>query len=957
MKLFLRLLFLLQFLVAGFTSYAQDIISGTVFNGQNHESIPGVNVSVKGTTNATQTNSKGRYSLKAAPDAVLIFSFIGFESKQVVITSQHQIDVSLKSNDKEVGEIVVTGSRSAIPRTNISSPVPIDVISAKELKSYGQTDITQILNFIAPSFSSNRQTVSDGTDHVDPASLRGLGPDQVLVLVNGKRRHTSALVNINGTFGRGTVGTDLNSIPVSAIDHIEVLRDGAAAQYGSDAIAGVINIILKKVTPLTISSMYGQSASQTLGRTYTDGKTYQLDASKGWNLNNKGFVNISGQYIDRGATDRSGIDTRPLLYSSVSQKTGEPAADFQTRYNAAKLNDDTRANAAGLSRHDMRVGNAHIKNLAFVANAQYKLNTWADIYLAANYTHRNGDAPGFYRLPSQASQVDTTKYPNGYLPFINTSINDVYLSGGFKGIIHNWNYDLSQTFGENNLAFNITNTVNASLPYGTSPSSFYAGKLIFKQNTTNFDINRKFTFNGLLSSLNTAFGAEYRLDSYQINAGEELSYSFGQPSKNIPGRLVGAKAPAAAGSQVFPGFRPSNAVDKSRHNGGIYADIEGQFGPRLLVEAAGRLEKYSDFGSNFSYKFTGRYKIIDQLSVRGAVATGFRAPSLQQRYFNNESTQFIQGNPTEVLTVNNDSPIVSQFGVGSLTAEKSKDYSLGLSGQVGTFSYTIDAYQINIKNRIVFSSQFSRERKSNGSLDTSGAVNKILNTVDPNAQINSVQFFTNAIDTRTRGLDIVGTDRITLGAAQHYLLLTAGLNFNNTRVTNIRGSSILDANSALKAKLFDRQERSRFETSVPASKINLTAAYTFNKLNIQLRAVRFGNVSYLNQVDPHIAANNLPLNVDQTFTPKWVTDLSVSYKVLKSLTATAGINNIFDVYPDKLYIDPRNNQNNLSGTTTPASNYTSGRDNTSNGRFVYGRAVSQFGFNGRFAFAKLTLIL
>lgn len=956
MNPYLRTLFLAVILFTGVNSFAQQVITGHIFNAVTHESLPGVNVIVKGTTNGTQTNSRGIYSIAATPGSVLVFSFIGFETRETRIGTSLLINIDLKSNDKSLGEVVVTGSRSAIPRTNISSPVPIDVISAKELKSYGQTDITQILNYIAPSFSSNRQSISDGTDHVDPASLRGLGPDQVLVLINGKRRHTSALVNINGTFGRGTVGTDLNSIPVAAIDHIEVLRDGAAAQYGSDAIAGVINIILKKVSPLSVSTTYGQSLSNTLGKTYTDGKTYQIDASKGWNLNDKGFINIAGQYIDRGATDRSGNDTHPLLYSSISQGSTEATTAFDARYATRKAADDNRVTAAGLSRHDMRVGNSHIKNAGFVANGQYKLASWADIYLAANYTHRNGSAAGFYRLPNQTTQVDTTKYPTGYLPFINTSINDVYLSGGFKGAIRKWNYDLSQTFGENNLALDISNTLNASLPLGTSPSSFYAGKLVFRQNTSNIDFNRKFNFSGLLSSLNTAFGAEYRVDGYAIRPGEELSYSYGQPSRNIPGRLAGT-TPAAAGSQVFPGFKPSNALDKSRHNTGIYADIEGQFGPRLLLEAAGRYEKYSDFGSNFSYKFTGRLQVIDQLAIRGAIATGFRAPSLQQRYFNNESTQFIQGSPTEVLTVNNDNPIVRKFGVGNLTAEKSTDYSLGLSGKAGTFTYTVDAYQVSIKNRIVFSSQFTRERTAAGALDTTGAVNKILNTVDPKAVITSVQFFTNAIDTRTRGLDIVGTDRISLGSAQQYLLLSAGLNFNNTRVTNVRGSSILDNSSALKAKLFDRQERSRFETSVPASKINLTAAYTLNKLGIQLRTVRFGSVTYHNQLDPTITANNLPLNVDQTFTPKWVTDLSVSYRFFKSLTVSVGVNNLFDVYPDKLYIDPRNSAANLNGRTTPASSYTSGRDNTSNGHFVYGRAVTQFGNNGRYVFAKLALTL
>ncbi|RYY19599.1 MAG: TonB-dependent receptor, partial [Sphingobacteriaceae bacterium] len=393
---------------------------------------------------------------------------------------------SLKIAGSALNEVVVTGSRSTIPRTNIETPAPVDVISTKELRSFPQADVSQILNYVAPSFTSNRQTVSDGTDHIDPASLRGLGPDQVLVLVNGKRRHTSALVNINGTFGRGSVGTDLNAIPVAAIDHIEVLREGAAAQYGSDAIAGVINIVLKKITPLNVALSYGQDATNTLGRNYYDGKTYQVEASKGWNLNGKGFVNVGAQYIDRGATNRSGADTRPLLYSGLPVKgAAESETDFQTRYAGLKATDDARAQTNGLNRVNMIVGNSRMRNGGFFANGQYKIANWADVYADANYNHKEGKAAGFYRLPSQTTQVDATIYPNGFLPFINTSINDISFIGGIKGKIGSWNYDLSNTYGQNNISFDISNTNNASYPLGTSPTSFEAGKLVFNQNTIN----------------------------------------------------------------------------------------------------------------------------------------------------------------------------------------------------------------------------------------------------------------------------------------------------------------------------------------------------------------------------------------------------------------------------------------------------------------------------------------
>ncbi|EOR92843.1 TonB-dependent receptor [Arcticibacter svalbardensis MN12-7] len=938
-------LFILLFLASTQILLAQSI-TGKITDATNSTPMPGVIVAVVGTSQRTSTNATGEYTLNlAAGPHKLRLSYIGYESLTadiVVSTTATNFDYSLKPSGTTLTEVAIIGSRSP-SRTNINSPVPVDVISAKEIRSYPQSDVTQILNYIAPSFSSNRQTVADGTDHIDPASLRGLGPDQVLVLVNGKRRHTTALVNINGTFGRGTVGTDMNSIPVSSIDHIEVLRDGAAAQYGSDAIAGVINIVLKKITPLVVSSMYGQSATSTLGNNYSDGKTYQFDASKGWSLNGKGFVNVAAQYQDRGATNRGGLDTRPLLYSSLPSKAAtETEADFETRFATLKQADDAKADAAGVNRNNMVVGNSHSKNFGSFANGQYAFSNAASVYLAAGYTHKTGSAAGFIRLPSQATQIDVTLYPNGFLPFINTSINDVSISGGLKGTLGSWKYDVSNTFGENNIAFDIDHTLNASLPIGTSPTSFYAGKLVFSQNTTNLDVSRKFDFDGFLTSLNTAYGAEYRVDSYSINPGEELSYSYGQPSQNIPGRLVGT-SPTAAGAQVFPGFRPANAIDKSRHNTSLYADFEAEFGPRLLVEAAGRYENFSDFGSNFSNKFTARVKAADQLSLRGAIATGFRAPSLAQRYFNNESTQFVSGNPTQVLTVNNDNPIVAKFGVGSLKPEKSTSYSLGLTGTViPGLTYSVDAYQIDIKDRIVFSSQFTR---------ATAGVNEILDTVDPNRTINSVQFFTNAISTRTKGLDVVLTDRISLTSG-NVLTLSAAANFNETKVRSIKGSDIIEGNASLKAKLFDRTERSRYESSVPASKINLSAAYTMKKVDLSLRTVYFGKVTYLNPVDPTVAANNLPLELDQTFNGKWVTDLSVSYKVIKQLALNVAVNNLFDIYPDKNYMDARNSETNLSGD--PTANYTTGRDNTSNGHFAYSRAVSQFGFNGRFVSGKVT---
>jgi iron complex outermembrane receptor protein len=922
---------------------------------ENGNPLSGVYVRVEGSSDGTTTDAAGNFDLYLSPGTyTILVSSLGYETsvqKVTVGNGDHTMNVVLKETYSSLREVVVLGSHSSVARTNIDKPVPVDVIQVKEIKEYAQNDVTQILNYVAPSFSSNRQTVSDGTDHIDPASLRGLGPDQVLVLINGKRRHTTALVNINGTFGRGSVGTDLNAIPVAAIERIEVLRDGAAAQYGSDAIAGVINVVLKKNTPLMVSSTYGACVTNTLGQHFNDGATTQFDASKGFGLGEKGFLNITGQVLHRDATNRGGPDTRPLLYSAAPRREeGESEEAYKSRYAGLKAIDDAKAAANGLDRNNMLVGNSRSTNLGFFVNGEYAVSPKASVYLAPGFSRREGRAAGFYRFPSQGSQVDLEIYPNGFLPRINTAITDFSTIAGVKGDLGQWRYDVSNTYGENSIAFEITNTMNASLPAGTSPTSFDAGKLMFRQNTINVDVARKFDFTGgLLSSLNVAYGAEFRLDNYRIQAGEELSYSYGQPSKNIlglPGKVAGA--------QVFPGFKPENALDKSRNNKGIYADFEGEFGPRVLISAAGRYEDYSDFGSNFSYKLTTRLKVYQEFAVRGGIATGFRAPSLHQRYLNNESTQLQGQLLRQVLTVNNDHAIVRQLGVGSLKPELSNSYSLGVTGEfLKTLRFTIDAYQVDIDDRIVFSSQYARERAANGDLIPTGAINQILNVVDPDATINSVQFFTNAISTRTKGLDIVLSNRLAIGDGS--LIVTAASNFNKTTVREIHGTDVIEGNPVLKARLFDRLERSRYESSVPKSKITLSANYTRPKWGILLRTVRFGEVTFLNAVDPTIPANNLPRELDQTFSAKWVTDISVSYKIIRSLNLTVGANNLFDVYPDKLYIDPRNNQFNFS--PDPASNYTTGRDNTSNGHFVYSRAVTQFGFNGRYVFGRLTFQL
>jgi iron complex outermembrane receptor protein len=926
-KNLLLTLALLLLLVPGF---AQNItVTGRVTGTSGAQ--PGVTVLQLGTNNGTSTDGNGRYQIEVPGTATLVISAVGSASQQIPVNGRTTIDVRLTDAATGLDEVVVTGSRATEGRSNILTTSPVDVISPREIKAFAQVDVSQILTYAAPSFQSSRQAVSDGTDHVDPASLRGLGPDQVLVLVNGKRRHSSALVNINGTVGRGSVGTDLNTIPNASIKRIEVLRDGAAAQYGSDAIAGVINIQLKDDTT-------GVTASSTVGQTYEgDGETYQADASVGVGLGGRGYLDLSGQFQNRGYTNRSGDDTAPLMYLGNNSGNYPASANTEEARRALRAQDDALVAQNGFSRRNMRVGQSESRNIGGFLNAGYTLAPaiGLEAYVTAGATYRDGKAAGFYRLPNQITQIDATLYPNGFLPFINTTINDQSVIGGVRAKVFGFEADLSNTFGRNEIRFDISNTLNASYPAGYSPTNFYAGTIAFQQNTSNLNFSRHYTGVLGLATLNVAFGGEYRRDNYQLRAGERNSWD------NF-GRLTPTGAPTASGAQVFPGYRPSDELDRSRSNTAVYLDLESDLTEKLLVRAAGRAERYSDFGNNVSGQVAARYSILNTLAVRGTLGNGFRAPSLQQRYFTNTSTQFVSGVPQQVLTVNNDNPIVRNqftdapkgFGVPSLKQEKSVNYSLGVTARLlETITLTVDAYQIDIRDRIVLTSQFARSGTATGTVD------QVLAAYP---EIGRVQFFANAINTRTHGIDVVANERLTLGEGR--LGLTVAANFNETTVRRINTSPTIQNDPSLQNTLFDRQQRARTEAGLPKSKINLTASYGYKMFNVEVRTVRFGEVEF-KDADPTRSF------IDQTFSAKWITDFTLSAEVAKFATILVGVNNIFDVYPDQFRTNPRNNPNNFS--VDPNQSFNSSLDNTNRGRIVYN--PNQFGYNGGFYFARLIL--
>ena len=901
MKILLKLSFTLLAFFVCLQLNAQRKISGKI-NDATGEPLIGASVLVKGTSVGATTDANGQYTLTVPANATTLqVSYVGYNSREIAIGDATNLDVALDEGTS-LASVVVIGSRSTAARTKTETAVPIDVLTSKELQATGQTEPTQMLHFIVPSFNSGRQTVADGTDHIDPSTLRGLGPDQVLTLLNGKRRHNQALININGTIGRGSVGTDMNAIPAAAIERLEVLRDGASSQYGSDAIAGVINVVMKNAPGTSVTGHVGSYNTEyeykygsTDKRKMTDGEMLQLSAYHGMAIG-KGKLGISLEYRDRKASNRTG-DFLGTVYS------GTRAVD-----------DSIIASKGGFDRtFNMQVGNASSRNILGFLNFNMPVGERAEFYLTAGGASRKGAGKGFYRYPKQTTQVIPELYPNGFLPQIHSTIADYSALVGIKGsTAGEWRWDLSNVFGSNRFGFNIKNSNNASqfALKAAAPTEFDAGTMQFSQNTTNLDISKALKTTAV-KSLNLAFGTEFRIDNFKIEAGEEASW------KNYD---LNAKPLRVGGSQVFPGFQPSNAINKSRTVLAAYVDVESDITDKFLVDVAARVENYSDFGANAAAKLAARYKFADEFVVRGAISNGFRAPSVHQRYFSNTSTQFVVANgvttPNNVGTYRNDSEIAKALGIPTLKAEKSVSKSLGVTSKLANIvSITIDAYQIDIKDRIIITGNMSR---------SNALINALLTAGGAAADVTQVAFFTNAINTKSKGIDMVFGASPKLGKG--VLDATIAANFTKNEIDGaVKTTDKLPADQFGKQFFFSRLEESRVVVGQPRNKIAVSLGYRISGFNINLRATKFGEVAVW---------DNANTALDEVFTPKIITDLTVSYKY-KVGTLTLGANNLSDVYPDKI--------KNLG--------------NTSDGRFIYSRNVSQFGFGGRYIYAALRVDL
>ncbi|RAN40541.1 TonB-dependent siderophore receptor [Hyphomonas sp. GM-8P] len=769
------------------------------------------------------------------------------------------------SNELRQGQVVVTGTRTA-NRTALETAVPVDVFPVEELTETGRVELNQILSTTVPSFNFNQTAINDGTDIIRPATLRGLSPDQTLVLVNGKRRHSSSLVNINGSVGRGSAAVDLNSIPTSAIGNVQVLRDGASAQYGSDAIAGVINVILREDDHGGgLNVRYGANVTdpEGLNRSEIDGQTTTIGGWTGFGLGDNGFLTVSGEYSLRQASNRAGLDPR--------QQFPDDPAYAEVERNFDRLNH--------------RYGNGRAENVSFFFNSGYTLESGVELYAFGGVQDREGESPGFYRRANDSRNVPEI-YPGGFLPVIGGDVTDYSLGGGVRGVAGGWDYDVSAVYGSNELDYSVNNSLNASIG-PTSQTSFNAGALAFDQVTVNADIVK--TFDNLLpGETSLAFGAEYRDESFEITAGEEASY--------IQGPL-----PAAAGSQVFPGFTPESEVDVSRDAASIYAEVEWVPNDQTLISAAVRYEDYSDFGDAVTGKLAGRYDFTDQVAVRGAISTGFRAPSLQQQYFTAISTNFIDGVPFEVGTFPATSAAAVALGGGQLDAEESTSYSLGLVlTPTPDWFVTIDAYQINIDDQI-----FLTENLGGDDVDAVLAAAGVTG-------VQRVRFFQNGIETESKGVDIVtkyGFDFGNLGT----LDASAAFNYSKTEVTHVPDNTVIP-----NLTLFSRSNTLTLEESAPETKFILAGNYTYQQADFVLRATRFGEV---------LVPSNNPDN-DFTLDADWVIDASVNFNVTDKFSVGVGADNLLDEYP----------------TMTPDGlNF--------NGIFPYS-SRSPYGFSGRFVYAR-----
>jgi iron complex outermembrane receptor protein len=950
--------------------FAQKITGTVTSAGQ---TVPGATVQAAPNGAGAATDVNGKYALTLKPGTYTVtYTAVGYEKKIVALTlaagESKIIDVALAASSGALNEVVVVGNRGG-GRTRLDSPVPVDVINTSSLENNtAKPDLMSQLNQGVPSFNYNKQSGADGADAIDFGSLRGLGFDQTLVLINGIRRHQSAYVDPGESArGRGESGTDLNAIPEAAIDHIEILRDGASAQYGSDAIAGVINIVLKKdINQLTVNagfSGYDDHKYNTLNYVdpkayYTghqfDGQTLTIGLNDGFAIGqNGGFFNIGANYEGAGKTFREAPD---LAISRERRAFG----DGSVQAGGAMYNMEVPIKGTNTTFYSF--GGYNYKYSEVYAYTR----SWNYDGLRVNPTKFPTDpttgnlifVPGIMQNDAPAGAPFN---PNNvyYDPEEDVYMQDISAAFGFKGKFKgDWLWNISNNTGYNNFHYWGQNTFNASTPYVAGQpiqTRFNDGGFDYLQNTTNADLTKRFS--KVAQGLQLSFGAEARYERYQIYAGEPASYNNG--GATLPSVVTGSKGQdstvylsKAPGSEGYPGYQPGDAHTADRGSEAVYAEGTIDITKKWLIDAAERVEHYDDFGWVATEKFATRYKLTDNFNLRGSISTGFRAPSLQQQNFSNTNTTIGAGGVLEYQkTVPNYSDVAKAAGIPKLTAEKSNNYSLGFTWQpMKNVNISVDAYQVDIKNRVVYSGVYSEGDPTFGNPSTPGTLNNLLVT-------NSIQeaaFFTNAVNTTNKGIDMVIDYRKRWGN-QHFGVTFAG-NLQDVTIDKINVPATFKGSASDSAAFFSDREQYFLKYAAPKAKLNLSLEYGIDKFAFGTRFTYFGTVKELgfgevsapptaaDQYFPYVALDNGSGVVPEifVFNPKVTTDIYFTYKIAKNISWDLGIDNLFNVHPDEAII---------KGSESATSGTSSFGDSNSGGPFE----SVQMGFNGMRLFTKLLI--
>ena len=878
---------------------------------------------VEGAGLRAYSNSQGSYEVRglSAGTYNVRARMIGFVSvvEQVTVSAGQAViqNFTLLRTPVQLAPVdVVVGSRARHTASE-ELAVPVDVFTAEEIGQQGTTETAQVLQSLAPSVNFPRQSVTDANDIVRPFTLRGLSPDHTLVLVNGWRRHSSALVN-NFAYGMGagSSGVDLNSIPSSAVDRIEVLRDGASAQYGSDAIAGVVNLVMKEGQ---FRPFLRSEGSRYVTRHYEDdGTTFDINGGVGLNMG-RGSLGLFGEYRDRNATNRAWADP-------FEDAGGTPDVIDENGQVVTKNNPVPQPN------HHW--GDGEENDLMTFANFRMPISAsnTSEIYTFGGYSRRTGTGNGYRRYLGSTRNWPEI-YPLGFLPEFNPDVTDYSVAAGFRGLAGGWSVDFGGTFGHNSFEYNLRNTLNASLgpcldtPCAPGPNGilgdgddpnipnqteFFAGEVSRDEMIAAINFAKPLMI-GLPRELNVAVGAAYRRENYQITRGELASYIDG-------GHLAqDSSGPAPAGSSVFPGFTPTDETDSDRNNFGVYTDLETSLSDAFLINGAARYERYSDFGSRVTGKLAMRLQPSPRLTLRAAASTGFRAPGLSQIHFSKVTTNVIAGVFTDVGIFPVEHPAAVLLGAKPLQEETSKNLSAGFSfSPSDRFNITVDFFHIDIDDRIILSATFDD--------DTTVAI-----LTANGFSVAGVQYFTNGIDTRTQGIDLTSSLDVPVGEAS-MLNFLFGVNYTKNKIRRIDAIPAILANST-EPGLIDSVTFIGITEERPDWRATFTTTYQSGRLSLLGRASYFGKFSSAQPGFCDLCREN--------YGAKTLADAEVGYR-FNWFNLAIGARNLFDTYPDQpsSLVD-------VDGAGTPSKDF-----NNNFGTFPWA-AASPFGYNGRAVYMRI----